>query len=85
MYSVSYLHEGATKSWYGVSPADADTFDRIFGDTFPRDMEKDPQVRPPPVRLQPATPLASRTAPPCTRWSSRSLRRRWLDTHGRCS
>ena len=44
MYSVSYLHEGANKTWYGVSPRDADAFDEVFSSAFPQAMEKDPQL-----------------------------------------
>jgi len=44
MYSASYLHEGATKTWYGVSPRDAAAFDRVFTSAFPQAMEKDPQL-----------------------------------------
>lgn len=50
MYSASYLHEGATKTWYGVSPRDAAAFDRVFTSAFPQAMEKDPQV----IATQPA-------------------------------
>jgi len=45
MYSISYLHEGAPKTWYGVSPRQAAAFDRVFADVaFPRDVESDPTL-----------------------------------------
>ena len=42
MYSTSYLHEGACKTWYGVSPRHADGFERVFSDAFPAGVVKDP-------------------------------------------
>jgi len=45
MYSVSYLHEGAPKTWYGVSPANASEFDRVFKTRgFPDQVAADPQL-----------------------------------------
>ena len=45
MYSISYLHEGAPKTWYGVSPAHASGFDRVFNTSgFAAEVEADPQL-----------------------------------------
>jgi len=45
MYSVSYLHVGAPKTWYGVSPKQAHEFDAVFnGRAFTQAVEIDPQL-----------------------------------------
>ena len=45
MYSVSYLHAGSPKTWYGVSPSQSEAFERVFADTaFAQGVENDPQL-----------------------------------------
>jgi len=45
MYSVSYLHEGAPKTWYGVGAAHAADFDAVAADhAFAQAVECDPQL-----------------------------------------
>ena len=80
MYSVSYLHEGAPKTWYGVSPANATEFERVFKTRgFPAEARADPQLTPPyppPDTPHPDTPhpaFASRWRPTRSCYS-RSLR-----------
>ena len=42
MYSASYLHQGAPKTWYGVSPTQADQFDAVVADdAFPSQVSAD--------------------------------------------
>ena len=44
MYSTSYLHEGAAKTWYGVSSAHAMAFEAAFSSAFPSSVESDPEL-----------------------------------------
>ena len=43
-YSTSYLHDGASKTWYGVSSQYAAAFETVFSDAFPDTVLKDPQL-----------------------------------------
>ena len=45
MYSVSYLHEGAPKTWYGVPPADAHAFEEVHAkQAFAKEVHNDPTM-----------------------------------------
>jgi hypothetical protein len=44
MYSTSYLHEGAPKTWYGVSPRYAERFERTFSRAFASKVDVDPEL-----------------------------------------
>ena len=45
MYSVSYLHEGAPKTWYGVPPADAHAFEGVHAkQAFAKEVHNDPTM-----------------------------------------
>jgi len=44
MYSTSYLHEGASKTWYGVSSRDAELFERAFSEAFTGTVANDPEL-----------------------------------------
>ena len=64
MYSTSYLHDGASKTWYGVSSQYAAAFETVFSDAFPDTVLKDPQLFikkaamvPPSMLLQAGVPV----------------------------
>ena len=44
MYSTSYLHEGACKTWYGISSRNAALFESVFSEAFPTPTTNDPQL-----------------------------------------
>mmetsp|Transcript_19775 Transcript_19775/g.45544 ORF Transcript_19775/g.45544 Transcript_19775/m.45544 type:complete len:302 (-) Transcript_19775:797-1702(-) len=66
MYSVSYLHEGAPKTWYGVSPKHAHDFDRVFADVaFSQALENDPMLFVKKSAMVPPTMLLEHGVPVC--------------------
>lgn len=44
LYSVNYLHEGASKIWYGIPSNSADAFEMAMKDALPHLFKADPNL-----------------------------------------
>lgn len=65
MYSISYLHEGASKTWYGVSARDADRFETAFSDAFAATVDIDPELYIKKASMVPPWQLLEKGIPVC--------------------
>jgi len=65
MYSTSYLHEGACKTWYGVSSRDAERFEACFSATFDESVKGDPELFIKKASMVPPWKLLSSGVPVC--------------------
>lgn len=44
LYSTSYLHRGANKTWYGIPTSDATKFEAAMRDSMPQRVKEDPDL-----------------------------------------
>ena len=65
MYSTSYLHQGAPKTWYGVSAASAASFESAFAEAFPNSLSKDPHLLAKKAAMLPPWMLTAAGIPVC--------------------
>ena len=65
MYSTSYLHAGAPKTWYGVSSRHAPTFDAAFHKAFTQGVENDPELFLKKASMVPPSTLLAAGVPVC--------------------
>jgi len=65
MYSTSYLHEGACKTWYGVPSAHAAAFEAVFSESFGSNVEVDPELFVKKASMVPPWLLSQRGIPVC--------------------
>ena len=65
MYSTSYLHEGACKTWYGVSASNAAHFESAFSDAFASAVPHDPELFVKKASMMPPWQLLERGVPVC--------------------
>lgn len=59
------MHEGAPKTWYGVSAAHAAQFESTFAEAFPTGVSKDPEIMLRKAAMVPPWYLAEHGVPLC--------------------